>query len=178
MDLDELCLGGTRSAEPFLLVVSGVTDPRNLGALLRSAECAGVTGVVLARHRAAHLSPTVAKVAAGAIEHLAFAVVGGIPAALTRMRDLGVWTVGLAGEADRSVYQLPLGSGPVALVVGSEERGLAAPGPPALRRGGGHPPARLADLAQRRRRGSGRLLRGGPPADGRTFLTDGLTDTA
>jgi 23S rRNA (guanosine2251-2'-O)-methyltransferase len=130
VDLDELCQGGTLSAEPFLLVVSGVTDPRNLGALLRSAECAGVTGVVLARHRAAHLSPTVAKVAAGAIEHLAFAVVGGIPAALTRMRDLGVWTVGLAGEADRSVYQLPLGSGPVALVVGSEERGL----PPLVRR--------------------------------------------
>jgi 23S rRNA (guanosine2251-2'-O)-methyltransferase len=108
-----------------LLVVAGVTDPRNLGALLRSAECAGVTGVVLARHRAAHLSPTVAKVAAGAIEHLAFAVVGGIPAALGRMADLGVWTVGLAGEVDRSLYQLALGKGPVALVVGGEEKGLA-----------------------------------------------------
>lgn len=123
--LEDLCEAGRGAAEPFLLVVSGVTDPRNLGALLRSAECAGVTGVVLPRHRAAHLSPTVAKVAAGAIEHLSFAVVGGIPAALGRLSDLGVWTVGLAGEADRSLYQLPLGRGPVALVVGSEERGLA-----------------------------------------------------
>ena len=66
-----------------------------------------------------------AKVAAGAIEHLDFAVVGGIPAALGRLADLGVWTVGLAGEVDRSLYQLPLGSGPVALVVGGEEKGLA-----------------------------------------------------
>jgi 23S rRNA (guanosine2251-2'-O)-methyltransferase len=123
--LETLATGGAAGAEPFLLVVSGVTDPRNLGALLRSAECAGVTGVVLPRHRSAHLSPTVAKVASGAIEHLAFSVVGGIPAALGQLRDLGVWTVGLAGEAGRSLYELPLGTGAVAVVVGSEERGLA-----------------------------------------------------
>ena len=71
---------------PFLLVAAGITDPRNLGALLRSAECAGVTGVVLPRHRSARLSPTVAKTAAGAIEHLAFAVVGGVPTALSELR--------------------------------------------------------------------------------------------
>ena len=63
-------------------MLDGVTDPHNLGALLRSAECAGVTGVVLPRHRAAHVTPTVAKVAAGAIEHLDFAVVPGVPTAL------------------------------------------------------------------------------------------------
>jgi 23S rRNA (guanosine2251-2'-O)-methyltransferase len=124
VSLDDLCrpAGGGR---PFLLVVSGVTDPRNLGALLRSAECAGVTGVVLPRHRAAHLTPTTAKVAAGAIEHLAFALVGGVPAALGSLADAGVWTVGLAGEADRSLYDLDLGSEPVAVVVGGEEKGLA-----------------------------------------------------
>ena len=110
---------------PFLLVAAGITDPRNLGALLRSAECAGVTGVVLPRHRSARLSPTVAKTAAGAIEHLPFAVVGGVPAALSELRDLGVWSIGLAGEAEQSLYELPLGQGPVALVVGSEEKGLA-----------------------------------------------------
>jgi len=123
--LDELCESHPGRADPFLLVISGVTDPRNLGALLRSAECAGVTGVVLPRHRSAHLSPTVAKVAAGAIEHLSFSVVGGVPAALGRLSDLGVWTLGLAGEADRSLYSLPLGGGPLALVVGSEDRGMA-----------------------------------------------------
>ncbi|HEY1733212.1 MAG TPA: RNA methyltransferase substrate-binding domain-containing protein, partial [Acidimicrobiales bacterium] len=67
VSLDDLCAPGRGGVAPFLLVVAGVTDPRNLGALLRSAECAGVTGVVLPRHRSAHLSPTVAKVAAGAI---------------------------------------------------------------------------------------------------------------
>jgi 23S rRNA (guanosine2251-2'-O)-methyltransferase len=125
VSLDDLCRAGPRGTAAFLLVVAGVTDPRNLGALLRSAECAGVTGVVLPRHRSAHLSPTVTKVAAGAIEHLAFSLVGGVPAALGQLVTAGVWSVGLAGEADRSLYDLPLGDGPVALVVGSEGRGLA-----------------------------------------------------
>ena len=123
--LEELCQPTRKGGQPFLLVAAGLTDPRNLGALLRSAECAGVTGVVLPRHRSARLSPTVAKTAAGAIEHLAFAVVGGIPAALLQMSVLGVWSVGLAGESAQSLYDLPLGEGPIALVVGSEEKGLA-----------------------------------------------------
>ena len=123
--LEDLCRPDRHGAAPFLLVAAGITDPRNLGALLRSAECAGVTGVVLPRHRSARLSPTVTKTAAGAIEHLPFAVVGGVPAALGELRDLGVWSIGLAGEADQSLYDLPLGDGPVALVVGSEEKGLA-----------------------------------------------------
>ncbi|HVB92437.1 MAG TPA: 23S rRNA (guanosine(2251)-2'-O)-methyltransferase RlmB [Acidimicrobiales bacterium] len=123
--LEELCAPTRKGGPPFLLVAAGITDPRNLGALLRSAECAGVTGVVLPRHRSARLSPTVAKTAAGAIEHLQFAVVGGIPAALSVMTGLDVWSIGLAGESDRSLYDLPLGEGPIALVVGSEEKGLA-----------------------------------------------------
>jgi 23S rRNA (guanosine2251-2'-O)-methyltransferase len=123
--LEDLCAPSRKGVPPFLLVAAGITDPRNLGALLRSAECAGVTGVVLPRHRSARLSPTVAKTAAGAIEHLEFAVVGGIPAALSIMTELGVWTVGLAGESTQSLYDLPLGEGPVALVVGSEDKGLA-----------------------------------------------------
>jgi 23S rRNA (guanosine2251-2'-O)-methyltransferase len=123
--LEDLCAPDSKGRPPFLLVAAGITDPRNLGALLRSAECAGVSGVVLPRHRSARLSPTVTKTAAGAIEHLAFAVVGGIPAALSTMTELGVWTVGLAGESTQSLYDLPLGEGPVALVVGSEDKGLA-----------------------------------------------------
>ena len=123
--LEDLCAPSRRGVTPFLLVAAGITDPRNLGALLRSAECAGVSGVVLPRHRSARLSPTVAKTASGAIEHLPFAVVGGIPAALSQMADLGVWSVGLAGESPQSLYDLPLGEGPIALVVGSEEKGLA-----------------------------------------------------
>jgi 23S rRNA (guanosine2251-2'-O)-methyltransferase len=72
----------------------------------------------------------VAKVASGAIEHLDFAVGGGIPAALEQLSSLDVWSVGLAGESDRSLYSLSLGTGGVALVVGSEEKGL----PPLVRK--------------------------------------------
>ena len=110
---------------PFLLMVDGVTDPGNLGALLRSAECAGVSGVVLPRHRAVHLSPTVTKSAAGAIEHLPMCLVGGLPAAIARLRELGVWVVGLDGTADQSLFELNLAAEPVALVLGSEGKGLS-----------------------------------------------------
>ncbi|MEY2403692.1 MAG: rRNA (guanosine2251-2-O)-methyltransferase, partial [Acidimicrobiaceae bacterium] len=68
-----------KGVPPLLLAVDGVTDPGNLGALLRAAECAGVTGVVLPRHRAVHITPTVAKAAAGAVEYLPMALVGGLP---------------------------------------------------------------------------------------------------
>ena len=111
---------------PFLLVCDGVTDPRNLGAMLRSADGAGVTGVIVPRHRAARISPTVTKTAAGAIEYLTFCDVGGIPAAIDQLNKAGVLTVGLAGESKDSIYDLDLGSVPVALIVGGEEKGLAA----------------------------------------------------
>jgi 23S rRNA (guanosine2251-2'-O)-methyltransferase len=123
--LESLCRSKGKGRLPFLLVLDGITDPHNVGALLRSAECAGVTGVVLPRHRSVHLSPTVTKVAAGSIEYLPMALVAGIPAALQRLSALGVWTVGLAGDAPQSLYGLSLGDQPVALVLGSEGTGLA-----------------------------------------------------
>jgi len=124
--LEDLCQPTRRGRVPFLLVLDGITDPHNVGSLLRSAECAGVTGVVLPRHRSAHLSPTVAKVAAGAIEYLPMALVAGVPTALQKLSELGVWTVGLVGEASQPLYGLPLGDRPVALVLGSEGVGLAS----------------------------------------------------
>ena len=123
-DLDDLA----RSADdnpPFLLVLDGVTDPGNVGAALRTAECAGVTGAVLARHRAAHITPAAAKAAAGAVEHLPMALVPGIPNALTRLSELGVWTVGLDVTAPTPVYEINVAAEAVALVVGSEGRGLS-----------------------------------------------------
>jgi 23S rRNA (guanosine2251-2'-O)-methyltransferase len=122
VSLDEL-LGVKK---PFLLVCDGVTDPRNLGAMLRSAEGAGVTGIIVPRHRSARISPTVTKTAAGAIEYLTFCDVGGIPTTIDDLNRAGVLTVGLAGEVKESLYDLELGSGPVALVVGGEEKGLSA----------------------------------------------------
>ena len=113
------------SAPVLLLVVDGVTDPGNLGAILRTAECAGVTGIVLPRHRAARITPTVTKRAAGAIEHLSFAPVSGIPTALGTLAELGVWSVGLDVTADQTIWDLPVADAPLALVLGAEGRGLS-----------------------------------------------------
>ena len=112
-------------APPFLLVLDGVTDPQNFGAILRTAESAGVTGVVVGRHRSVHVTPTVAKAAAGAIEYVPIAVVAGIPAALQALASAGVWTVGLDGDADQLLFDLELATEPVALVLGAEGTGLS-----------------------------------------------------
>jgi 23S rRNA (guanosine2251-2'-O)-methyltransferase len=123
--LDDLVRRGPGGTAPFLLVLDGVTDPHNLGALLRTAECAGATGAILARHRAVHVTPAVAKAAAGAIEHLPIAVVASIPAALRTLAKAGVWTVGLAAHAGTSLWDLELATEPVALVLGAEGHGLS-----------------------------------------------------
>lgn len=116
---------GTSATVPLLVVLDGVTDPRNLGAVLRTAEVAGATGVVVGRHRAAHVTPAAAKAAAGAVEHVPIAVVPGVPAALSLLSERGVWTVGLDADAERSIWDLDLGDQPVALVLGAEGAGLS-----------------------------------------------------
>lgn len=123
--LDELLVPGFDGTPPFLLLLDGITDPGNLGAILRTAECAGVSGVVLPRHRAAHVTPTVAKAAAGAVEHLPMALVAGLPAAMKSLKAAGVWTVGLDAGGDRSIHDLPVADEPVALVLGAEGPGLS-----------------------------------------------------
>lgn len=131
---DELCrpstplsgLLGPSGPKPFLLAVDGVTDPHNLGALLRSAEAAGVTGAVLARHRAVHVTPAVAKAAAGATEYVPLAIVAGIPAALARAKELGCWVVGLASDGTQSLFDgLPVADEAIVVVVGAEGAGLS-----------------------------------------------------
>lgn len=124
-DLDDLCRSGPGSPAPFLLAFDGITDPHNLGALIRTAACAGATGAVLTHHRSAHVTPTVAKVAAGGIEHLPLALVAGLPAALARLRTAGVWVVGLAPDGPTSVFDLTLATEPLALVLGAEGGGLS-----------------------------------------------------
>jgi 23S rRNA (guanosine2251-2'-O)-methyltransferase len=124
-ELDRLCTAtGPGGMPPFLVCLDGITDPQNLGALLRTAACAGATGIVLPRHRSAHVTPTVAKAAAGAVEHLPIAVASGLPAALARASDLGVWVVGLDADGDQPLFGLNLATEPVALVLGAEGAGL------------------------------------------------------
>ena len=114
-----------RAPGAFLVALDGVTDPGNLGAVLRAADTAGVTGVIVPRHRAAHLTPAAVKAAAGAVEHVPVASVAGIPALLDRARREGVWTVGLDAAGDASVFDLPVATDRVLLVLGAEGTGLA-----------------------------------------------------
>lgn len=125
VDLEDLLEPQFDGSPPFLLLLDSITDPGNLGAILRTAECAGVSGVVLPRHRAAHITPTVAKSAAGAVEHLQMALVGGLPAAMTTLEKHGVWTVGLDAGGERSIHDLPVAAEAVALVLGAEGPGLS-----------------------------------------------------
>lgn len=111
---------------PFLVAVDQVTDPGNFGAILRSCEGAGVDGVIVPRHRAVHVTPTVAKAAAGAVEYLPIAVVPGLPAALSRMREHGIWVVGLDDASDHTLFDLDrLADDAVCLVLGAEGAGLS-----------------------------------------------------
>jgi 23S rRNA (guanosine2251-2'-O)-methyltransferase len=122
-DLDDLL----RTPGPaFLVVLDGVTDPHNLGAVMRTALAAGATGMVLGRHRSVHLTPAAVKAAAGAVEHLPIATVAGIPAALAALSSAGVWTVGLDADAPGTVWDLSVADAPMALVLGAEGRGLSA----------------------------------------------------
>jgi 23S rRNA (guanosine2251-2'-O)-methyltransferase len=124
-DLDELVRRGGGAA-PFFVLVDGVTDPGNLGAILRSADGAGATGVVLPRHRAVHITPTTAKAAAGAVEHVPIAVVSGLPSAIERLRKAGVWVVGLDDAARASLFELgDTAREPIAVVLGAEGSGLS-----------------------------------------------------
>lgn len=112
--------------QPFLVAVDGVTDPGNLGALMRCCDGAGVSGVVLPKHRAVHVTPTVCKAAAGAVEYVPMALVGGLPAALAKMKEAGVWVVGLDDSADRTLFELgDLASDAICLVLGAEGSGLS-----------------------------------------------------
>ena len=110
---------------PFLVVLDGVTDPQNLGTILRTALSAGATGVVLPRHRSALVTPAVAKAAAGAIEYLPIAVVPGVPSAIKDLAAGNVWTVGLDAAGADPVFGLRVATEPLALVLGAEGKGLA-----------------------------------------------------
>lgn len=108
-----------------VLVLDHVEDPHNVGAVARSAAAAGVTGLVVSSRRAAPLSAVAFKSAAGAFEHLPVAIVGSIPEALSRLRDGGVWVMGLDAAGEESLFGHGLLTEPVAVVVGAEGGGLS-----------------------------------------------------
>ena len=111
--------------KPFLLIIDGVVDTINLGGLLRNAECAGITGVVLGKHRSAQITPAAAKAAAGAIEYIPIALVSSIPTTIEKLKELKIWTVGLDSTASQQIYDIDVTNEPLALVIGAEGRGLS-----------------------------------------------------
>ncbi|MBY6018693.1 23S rRNA (guanosine(2251)-2'-O)-methyltransferase RlmB [Ferrimonas balearica] len=119
-ELDQL-LDGVET--PFLLVLDGVTDPHNLGACLRSADAAGVHGVIVPKDRSAGLGPIVRKVAVGAAESIPLFQVTNLARTLRSLQERGIWIVGAAGEATHTVYQSKL-TGPLAIAMGAEGKGL------------------------------------------------------
>jgi 23S rRNA (guanosine2251-2'-O)-methyltransferase len=108
---------------PFLLLLDEVEDPQNLGAILRSAEVAGVDGVVLPERRSAGLTEVVHEVSAGALEHLRVARVPNLVQAMERLKTLGVWMVGAEGGGDGQYWEFDY-TLPIGLVLGSEGKGL------------------------------------------------------
>jgi 23S rRNA (guanosine2251-2'-O)-methyltransferase len=123
--LDEILARGIERGEPpFVLALDSLEDPQNVGTLLRSAEAAGVHGVIFPTHRQAPLSPSAVKASAGAVEHLLLSPVDDLPGALSDLRIRGLRVVGAEAGAPLTARQSDL-RGPLAIVVGSEGQGLS-----------------------------------------------------
>ena len=123
IEASEDLLEQTAEKDDVVLVLDGVQDPHNLGACLRTAEAAGVKAVVIPRDRSASLTPVARKASAGASERLPLIAVTNLARSLRRMKELGYWLTGLAGDADESIYDADL-TGPLVLVVGAEGEGM------------------------------------------------------
>ncbi|MBO4367813.1 MAG: 23S rRNA (guanosine(2251)-2'-O)-methyltransferase RlmB [Clostridia bacterium] len=111
-----------RGEEPFFVALDGVTDPHNLGAILRSAAAAGAHGVIVPERRAAGLVPAAVKASAGALEHIAVVKVGNLRQALDTLKERGIWLVAAASDGE-NVYGTDL-TGSICLVIGSEGDGI------------------------------------------------------
>lgn len=123
-ELDDLVAAAAASGRPALLVVlDGVEDPHNLGAIIRSAHALGAHGVVIPRDRAVGVTPAVAKASAGALERCPVARVTNVSKALEALKEAGVWSVALAADAEQPLSAVDL-RGPTALVLGSEGEGI------------------------------------------------------
>ena len=120
---DMLAIAAERGEAPFLVLCDEISDPHNLGAIIRTAECAGAHGVIIPKRRSAGLTSIVGKTSAGAVSYLPVARVPNIPALLKELQQHGVWIFGTAAEGATSLYEADL-KGPAAIVIGSEGDGM------------------------------------------------------
>ena len=123
--LDDLLENAASKGEaPLLVICDELTDPHNLGAILRSAECVGAHGVIIPKRRSVGLTATVAKASAGAVEYMPVARVTNINAAIADLKEKGVWIFGTAAEGSIPMYQADL-TIPAAIVIGNEGSGMS-----------------------------------------------------
>ena len=120
---DILQLAAGRGEPPLVVVCDEISDPHNLGAIIRTAECAGAHGVIIPKRRSAGLTAVVAKTSAGAVSYLPVARVPNLTAALKELKERGLWVFGTAADGGTSLYQADL-KGPAVLVIGSEGDGM------------------------------------------------------
>ena len=122
--VDDILNAAEEKGEPHLIVVCDeLSDPHNLGAVIRTAECAGAHGVIIPKRRSAGLTAVVAKTSAGAVSYLPVARVPNLPALLKELKEAGVWVFGTAMDGTTPLYQADL-KGPAAIVIGSEGSGM------------------------------------------------------
>ena len=121
---DILAEAAARGQAPLIVICDELSDPHNLGAILRSAECAGAHGVIIPKRRSVGLTATVAKASAGAMEYMKVARVTNINNAIAELKDKGVWIFGTAAEGSIPMYQADL-KGPAAIVIGNEGDGMS-----------------------------------------------------
>jgi 23S rRNA (guanosine2251-2'-O)-methyltransferase len=127
LELEELIeRAKTASDRPIIVILDGITDPQNLGSIVRSAEALGVQGVVIPQRRAVGITSTVLKVAAGALEHLPVARVVNLSRAMEQLKEAGFWIYGTTAEAESAIYNVDFTDRrPIAIAIGSEGEGLS-----------------------------------------------------
>lgn len=124
-DIDDILdCAKSRNEDPFILILDGIEDPHNLGAIIRTAETAGVHGIIIPKRRAASVNSTVAKVAAGAVEHMNIARVNNINEAIRYLKENDIWVCGTDIDTNKYHYDQDL-TGPLAIVIGSEGFGMS-----------------------------------------------------
>ena len=113
-----------KNEDPFILILDGIEDPHNLGSIIRTAETAGVHGIIIPKRRSVSVNSTVAKVSTGAVSYVKIARVNNINDSIRKLKDSGLWIIGTDGDADVLYYNQDL-KGPLAIIIGSEGFGMS-----------------------------------------------------
>jgi 23S rRNA (guanosine2251-2'-O)-methyltransferase len=121
---DILAIARDKGENPLIVICDELSDPHNLGAIIRTAECAGAHGIIIPKHRSAGITAIVEKTSAGAVEHIAVAKVPNLSSAIDKLKDEGVWIFGTAAGAETSLWNADL-KGSAAIVIGSEGTGMS-----------------------------------------------------